>query len=48
MLTKRRKFTRVDDTKVIPVIPPGLKPLVPLDGGRFTASDLNDLIEGYN
>src|SRR3978361_1268192 len=28
---------------VIPVIPPELRPLVPLDGGRFAASDLNDL-----
>ncbi len=29
--------------KVIPVIPPELRPLVPLDGGRFATSDLNDL-----
>src|SRR6056297_3877298 len=29
--------------KVIPVIPPELRPLVPLDGGRFAPSDLNDL-----
>src|SRR5881275_97127 len=28
---------------VIPVIPPALRPLVPLDGGRFATSDLNDL-----
>src|SRR5467141_3640657 len=28
---------------VIPVIPPDLRPLVPLDGGRFATSDLNDL-----
>jgi DNA-directed RNA polymerase subunit beta' len=28
---------------VLPVIPPELRPLVPLDGGRFAASDLNDL-----
>ena len=28
---------------VIPVIPPELRPLVPLDGGRFATSDLNDL-----
>ncbi len=28
---------------VIPVIPPELRPLVPLDGGRFASSDLNDL-----
>jgi DNA-directed RNA polymerase subunit beta' len=29
--------------EVIPVIPPELRPLVPLDGGRFATSDLNDL-----
>lgn len=29
--------------KVIPVIPPELRPLVPLEGGRFATSDLNDL-----
>ena len=29
--------------KMIPVIPPELRPLVPLDGGRFATSDLNDL-----
>ena len=29
--------------KVLPVIPPELRPLVPLDGGRFASSDLNDL-----
>ncbi|MDC1375292.1 DNA-directed RNA polymerase subunit beta' [Polaribacter sp.] len=29
--------------KVVPVIPPELRPLVPLDGGRFATSDLNDL-----
>ena len=29
--------------KLIPVIPPELRPLVPLDGGRFATSDLNDL-----
>ncbi|MGD8923194.1 MAG: DNA-directed RNA polymerase subunit beta', partial [Candidatus Zixiibacteriota bacterium] len=29
--------------KVIPVIPPDLRPLVPLEGGRFATSDLNDL-----
>ncbi len=29
--------------KAIPVIPPELRPLVPLDGGRFATSDLNDL-----
>ncbi len=30
-------------TTVVPVIPPELRPLVPLDGGRFATSDLNDL-----
>ncbi len=29
---------------VLPVLPPDLRPLVPLDGGRFATSDLNDLI----
>ncbi|HRU68106.1 MAG TPA: DNA-directed RNA polymerase subunit beta' [Bacteroidia bacterium] len=29
--------------KVLPVMPPELRPLVPLDGGRFASSDLNDL-----
>ena len=28
----------------LPVIPPELRPLVPLDGGRFASSDLNDLV----
>jgi DNA-directed RNA polymerase subunit beta' len=28
---------------VLPVLPPELRPLVPLDGGRFATSDLNDL-----
>ena len=28
---------------VLPVIPPDLRPLVPLDGGRFATSDLNEL-----
>ena len=27
---------------VLPVLPPDLRPLVPLDGGRFATSDLND------
>ena len=27
----------------VPVIPPDLRPLVPLEGGRFATSDLNDL-----
>ena len=41
--------TRIDNrpewmiVKVVPVIPPELRPLVPLDGGRFATSDLNDL-----
>jgi len=29
--------------KIVPVIPPELRPLVPLDGGRFASADLNDL-----
>lgn len=29
--------------EALPVLPPDLRPLVPLDGGRFAASDLNDL-----
>ena len=28
---------------ILPIIPPELRPLVPLEGGRFAASDLNDL-----
>ena len=28
---------------VVPVLPPDLRPLVPLEGGRFATSDLNDL-----
>ena len=31
---------------VLPVLPPELRPLVPLDGGRFATSDLNDLYRG--
>ena len=27
----------------VPVIPPALRPMVPLDGGRFATSDVNDL-----
>jgi DNA-directed RNA polymerase subunit beta' len=34
---------RVDDAHGLPVLPPDLRPLVPLDGGRFATSDLNDL-----
>jgi DNA-directed RNA polymerase subunit beta' len=30
-------------SKIIPVIPPDLRPMVPLDGGRFATADLNDL-----
>jgi DNA-directed RNA polymerase subunit beta' len=33
----------LDDYESGPVIPPELRPLVPLDGGRFATSDLNDL-----
>ena len=33
----------MDDINTVPVIPPELRPLVPLDGGRFATSDLNDL-----
>ena len=29
--------------EALPVLPPDLRPLVPLDGGRFATSDLNDL-----
>ncbi len=45
----RDSQTRVENrpewmiVKVVPVIPPELRPLVPLDGGRFATSDLNDL-----
>ena len=45
----RESQTRVENrpewmiVKVVPVIPPELRPLVPLDGGRFATSDLNDL-----
>ncbi|MBI4041171.1 MAG: DNA-directed RNA polymerase subunit beta' [Deltaproteobacteria bacterium] len=52
-LTKRLKVAEdLRDSKnrpewmmleVVPVIPPDLRPLVPLDGGRFATSDLNDL-----
>ena len=34
----------LDGDVCVPVIPPDLRPLVPLDGGRFATSDLNDLI----
>ncbi|MFN5416942.1 MAG: DNA-directed RNA polymerase subunit beta' [Flavobacteriia bacterium] len=45
----RDSQTRIDNrpewmiVRVVPVIPPELRPLVPLDGGRFATSDLNDL-----
>jgi DNA-directed RNA polymerase subunit beta' len=52
-LTKRLKVVEAFKTSVnkpewmmldvVPVIPPDLRPLVPLDGGRFATSDLNDL-----
>ncbi len=52
-LNKRLSLVKIDDcggnrpewmflTK-IPVIPPALRPMVPLDGGRFATSDVNDL-----
>jgi len=45
----RDGLTRIENrpewmiVKVVPIIPPELRPLVPLDGGRFATSDLNDL-----
>ena len=45
----RDSVTRIENrpewmiVKMVPVIPPELRPLVPLDGGRFATSDLNDL-----
>ncbi|GJM62072.1 MULTISPECIES: DNA-directed RNA polymerase subunit beta' [Persicobacter] len=45
----RDSRTRIDNRpewmviRMVPVIPPELRPLVPLDGGRFATSDLNDL-----
>ena len=33
----------MDGAEALPVLPPDLRPLVPLDGGRFATSDLNDL-----
>ncbi len=38
--TRRPEWMILD---VLPVIPPDLRPLVPLEGGRFATSDLNDL-----
>ncbi len=42
---RKRKENRPEwmIVKIVPVIPPELRPLVPLDGGRFATSDLNDL-----
>ena len=42
-LPQIRQQAGVDDSRRLPVIPPELRPLVPLDGGRFATSDLNDL-----
>ncbi len=33
----------MDGYECLPVLPPDLRPLVPLEGGRFATSDLNDL-----
>jgi len=41
--TRRENLPEWMVMKVIPIIPPELRPLVPLDGGRFATSDLNDL-----
>ncbi|QZT37038.1 DNA-directed RNA polymerase subunit beta' [Halosquirtibacter xylanolyticus] len=41
--SKKRNRPEWMIVKVVPVIPPDLRPLVPLDGGRFATSDLNDL-----
>ncbi len=41
--SKKRNNPEWMIVKVVPVIPPELRPLVPLDGGRFATSDLNDL-----
>src|SRR5690625_1453404 len=41
--TSREKLPEWMIMKVIPITPPELRPLVPLDGGRFATSDLNDL-----
>jgi DNA-directed RNA polymerase subunit beta' len=41
--SKKRNRPEWMIVKVVPVIPPELRPLVPLDGGRFATSDLNDL-----
>ncbi len=41
--SKRKNRPEWMVVKVVPVIPPELRPLVPLDGGRFATSDLNDL-----
>ena len=41
--TKRLNKPEWMVVSILPVIPPELRPLVPLEGGRFAASDLNDL-----
>ena len=41
--SKERNKPEWMSMKMLPVIPPDLRPLVPLDGGRFATSDLNDL-----
>ncbi|MEA3443675.1 MAG: DNA-directed RNA polymerase subunit beta' [Bacteroidota bacterium] len=41
--SKKRNNPEWMIVKVVPIIPPELRPLVPLDGGRFATSDLNDL-----
>ena len=40
---QERHQAPLDGAEVLPVLPPDLRPLVPLDGGRFATSDLNDL-----
>jgi DNA-directed RNA polymerase subunit beta' len=40
---QNRATAGMDGPDVLPVLPPDLRPLVPLDGGRFATSDLNDL-----
>jgi hypothetical protein len=42
-LPQERQPAGVDGLTALPVIPPDLRPMVQLDGGRFATSDLNDL-----
>ncbi len=35
----------MDDPEAVPVIPPDIRPMVQLDGGRFATSDLNDPVQ---